>query len=154
MSAKNKKIEDLVRGLVLGLKEDDIDIYHIEYVKEFDSYYLRVYIDKEGGVFINDCEDLSRLLSEELDKHEAVLTDNYILEVSSPGLDRALHCDEHFKGAIGEMVLIKTRVKIEGKKEHLGELLEVDEENLSIKCDDGTYTIERDKITKANVYFA
>ncbi len=152
MSARTKKIEDMVRDIVLSIKEDYIEIYHIEYLREFGSYYLRVFIDKEGGVDINDCEHLSRALSEKLDEHEGDFSDDYILEVSSPGVDRALHTDAHYQAVIGEMIQLKTLVKIEGKKEHIGELVEVNEKQVTLKDDDDSYSIDRDKITKANVY--
>ncbi len=154
MSAKTKKIEDMTRELVLAVKLDEISIYHIEYLKEFGNYYLRVYIDKDGGVGVNDCEVLSRALSEKLDEREDEIKENYILEVCSPGIDRALHTDEHYEAAIGEEVYIKTMVKIEGAKEHIGELISFDQDEISIKVDDNIYSIKRDKITKANIYFA
>ncbi len=152
MSARTKKIEDMVSDMVLAIKEDYIDIYHIEYLREFGSYYLRVYIDKEGGVGIDDCEHLSRALSEKLDEHEDDFSDDYILEVSSPGVDRALHTDEHYRAVIGEIIQLKTLVKIDGKKEHIGELVELGEKELVLKDGDDSYSIDREKITKANVY--
>ena len=81
-----------------------VRIYDIEYVKEDSDWYLRAYIDKTGGVTIMDCENVSRALSDELDKKDFI-EDAYILEVSSPGLGRALKKDRHLAGSLGEEVV-------------------------------------------------
>ncbi len=153
MSARIKNIEQKVKDIVLKIKEEDIEIYHIEYVKEFGNYYIRVFIDKDGGVFIDDCESLSRVLSEKLDEVEDMMPENYILEVCSPGIDRVLHSDEHYEKAIGEKIFVKSLVKIDGKKEHIGVLVSFDDKVLTLEDEDKTYTIEREKVTKANIYF-
>ena len=80
-----------------------IRIYDVEYVREGQEYYLNVYIDKDGGVTINDCEDVSRLLSDALDEKD-FLKDPYTLIVSSPGLGRALTRDRHLAQSIGQEV--------------------------------------------------
>ena len=84
-----------------------VEIYDIEYVKEGSDWYLRAYIDKEGGVNINDCEAVSRALSDELDRTDFI-ADAYILEVSSPGLGRMLKKDKHLQKSIGRAVEVKT----------------------------------------------
>ncbi len=157
MSARTKKIEDKVRDIVLSVIQEGVEIYHIEYLKEFGTYYVRVYIDKSGKdeyVGVEDCEILSRNMNEGMDAIEKELAENYILEVCSPGVDRALHTDKHYESAIGEEIVVKTLVKIEGLKEHIGTLEGFDEKVINIKNNDKTYSIEREKITKANIYFA
>lgn len=114
-----------------------VSIYDVEYVKEGSEYYLRAYIDKPEGVTIQDCENVSRALSDELDR-EDFIPDAYILEVSSPGLGRALKKDKHLAKSIGAEVEIKTYKPIEKQKEFSGILKEYDEESITIGQEEGT----------------
>lgn len=111
-------------------------IYDVEYIKEGSDWYLRAYIDKESGVSINDCEAVSRALSDKLDE-ENFISDAYILEVSSPGLGRALKKDRHFEKSIGEEVELKTFKPIDGKKEFTGILKSYDKDTVTIETGDG-----------------
>ena len=83
------------------------DVYDVEYVKEGSDWYLRAYIDKPEGVSIIDCENVSRAFSDKLDE-EDFISDAYILEVSSPGLGRALKKDRHLEKSLGEEVEVRT----------------------------------------------
>ncbi|TQQ84145.1 ribosome maturation factor RimP [Peptacetobacter hominis] len=100
----------------------------VEYVKEAGQYYLRVYIDKEGGISLNECEEVSRELSPKLDELDFT-EDNYYLEVSSPGIDRALKRDKEFVKYSGRDVEIKLYKALNGTKQFEGELVGLDEEN-------------------------
>jgi len=128
-----KKIENQVEELVLPiLEERAFDLVDVEYVKEGKNWFLRVYIDKPGGINIDDCEDVSQKLSEELDRVDPI-KQSYILEVSSPGLDRPLKRDkdyERYKGALVEVKLFKA---IDGKKVFEGELLGLIDNRITIK---------------------
>lgn len=108
-----------------------VEIYDIEYLKEGSDWYLRVYIDKPEGVNINDCENVSRALSDELDR-EDFIQDAYILEVSSPGLGRALKKDKHLEKSLGEEVEIKTYKPIDKCKEFQGILKAYDNDTITI----------------------
>lgn len=108
-----------------------VEIYDIEYLKEGSDWYLRVYIDKTEGVNINDCENVSRALSDELDR-EDFIQDAYILEVSSPGLGRALKKDKHLERSLGEEVEIKTYKPIDKCKEFQGILKAYDNDTITI----------------------
>lgn len=108
-----------------------VEIYDVEYVKEGSDFYLRVYIDKPEGVNIQDCENVSRPLSDALDR-EDFIPDAYILEVSSPGLGRTLKKDKHLAKSIGEAVEVKLFKPIDKRKEFAGTLLRFDEETLTI----------------------
>lgn len=127
-----KRTEELLEPM---LKEHNYDLYDVEYIKEANNWYLRVYIDKEGGVNINDCEAVSRFLSDELDKNDFI-ADSYILEVSSPGLGRKLSKDKHFEKSIGEEIEVKLYKAIDNKKEWVGILLDFDKDNISIELED------------------
>ena len=92
VNALVEQIAEIVKPIA---EELNYDIYHIEYVKESGEYYLRIYIEKDGGVSLNDCEALSRRVSDVLDEKDPI-TDAYFLEVSSPGLNRTLFTNEHY----------------------------------------------------------
>ena len=117
-----QQVEDAVEAIVQELlkNQDVIELVDVEYVKEHD-WYLRVYIDKEGGIDIEDCQALSEKLEEALDKGD-VVPDSYILEVSSPGIDRVLRKPRDFTREQGKKVDVTLYAPREGKKLLVGEL--------------------------------
>ncbi len=117
------------------LEENHFELYDIEYVKEGGNWFLRTYIDKENGITVDDCELVSRALSDLLDKHDFI-PDSYILEVSSPGLGRQLKRDKHFEKSIGEEVEIKLYKAINKKKEFVGILTAFDQNTITIELED------------------
>lgn len=117
------------------------EIYDVEYVKEGSEWYLRAYIDKPDGVNINDCENVSRAFSEKLDESDFI-PDAYILEVSSPGLGRALKKDRHLEKSLGDEVEIKTYKPIEGQKEFIGILKAYDKDTVTIEMNENSGTEE------------
>lgn len=119
-----------------------VEIYDVEYVKEGSDHYLRAYIDKQGGVNIADCENVSRALSDVLDR-EDFIPDAYILEVSSPGLGRALKKDKHLEKSIGEEVEIKLFKPLDKRKEFTGILERFDTDTLTIAEESGERTFNR-----------
>ncbi len=127
-----------------------VRIYDVEYVKEGSDYYLRVFIDKDGGVNIDDCENVSRSLSDAMDR-EDFIADPYILEVSSPGLGRTLKKERHFMYSLGEEVQIKTFKPVDGKKEFVGILKSYESGTLTLQTDDGDISFTQDMIAKANL---
>lgn len=135
--AKHEQYEQRTEKLLEAvLKENHCELYDVEYVKEGSNWYLRVYIDKESGVTIEDCENVSRALSDLLDVHDFI-PDAYILEVGSPGLGRTLKRDKHFEQSIGEEVEIKLYKPLEKKKEWVGVLTSFDAEKITIELEDG-----------------
>ncbi len=118
-------------------EQNGVEIYDVEYVKEGSDWYLRAYIDKPGGVSISDCENVSRALSDALDA-EDFIPDAYILEVSSPGLGRALKKDRHLEKSLGESVEIRTYKPVDGRKEFAGVLKAFDRETVTVsQAEDG-----------------
>ncbi len=113
-------------------QEHHVEIYDVEYVKEGSDWFLRAYIDKEGGVDIDDCVDVSRALSDKLDE-EDFIEEAYTLEVSSPGLGRTLKKDRHFEKSLGEEVEIKTYKPIDQCKEFAGILKAYDTDSITIE---------------------
>ena len=112
-------------------------LWSVEYVKEGADYYLRASIDKEGGITIDDYVNVSRELSDELDR-EDFIEDAYILEVSSPGLGRILKKDRELDLSIGRKVDLKTYKPVGSSKEFSGTLKAFDGEKISIASDDGS----------------
>lgn len=138
-----EKTEVLIQPL---LEERGFELVDVEYVKEGSDYYLRVYIDKEGGITIDDCVDVSRAFNEILDR-EDYISDAYIFEVSSPGLDRPLKKEKDFARSIGERVLVKTYQKIDKAKEFYGILKAYDDSTVTIEGKKGEMVIERKNIS-------
>ena len=122
-----------------------VEIYVVEFDKERADWYLRAYIDKPEGVNIIDCENVSRALSDALDKADFI-PDAYILEVSSPGLGRTLKKDKHLQKSIGEEVEIKLFKPIDKCKEFAGVLAGFDEKQITILEGEISRTFERSEI--------
>ena len=127
------KAEELVLPLV---EANNFELVDVEYVKEAGTWYLRVYIDKEGGININDCERVSRAFSEILDKEDPI-EDAYILEVSSPGLGRPLKKDKDFQRHLGDEVEVRTYKPINKQKEFVGLLDAWDKETVTLQMENG-----------------
>ena len=146
VNALVEQIAEIVKPIA---EELNYDIYHIEYVKESGEYYLRIYIEKDGGVSLNDCEALSRRVSDVLDEKDPI-TDAYFLEVSSPGLNRTLFTEEHYKRFIGREVMVKFTKSVDGKKNIKGILKEVNEDSIVVEADQ-LINIPKDKIKSVNI---
>ena len=141
--SKRETYEAKTEELLMPIAEaNHVEIYDIEYVKEGSDWYLRAYIDKEGGVTINDCESVSRALSDELDKADFI-EDAYILKVSSPGLGRTLKKDKHLQKSLLQEVELKTYKPVLGSKEFAGILKAFDEKTVTILSEDEEMVFER-----------
>jgi ribosome maturation factor RimP len=129
---KKKDIINLVYKIAEKIADElNYDLVDIEYVKEFGSFFLKVYIDKLGGVTIDDCQKMSEILGDKLDKNDPI-KEAYYLEVSSPGLDRPLKSDKDFKRNIDRDVEIKLYKALEDKKVYEGILKGFTEDVISI----------------------
>ncbi len=118
------------------LTESDLELVDLEFVKEGVNWYLRVYIDKDGGVTIDDCERVSRALEARLDEADPI-AQAYILEVSSPGLDRPLKKEADFVKYRGEIIDVKLYQQKNGSKQHKGKLLGLENGVLSLEEENG-----------------
>ena len=145
--AGKKEIETGAEALLQPVTDAcGVRIYDVEYVKEGSDWYLRAYIDKDGGVNIEDCEKVSRAFSEKLDEAD-LIKDAYILEVSSPGLGRQLKKDRHFENSLGEEVELKLFEAVDGGKEFTGILKAYDKDTVTIEAEGGdAKTFERSKL--------
>lgn len=136
------KTEELVTPLI---EQNNFELVDIEYVKEGSNWYLRVYIDKPGGINVDDCELISRALSDKLDE-EDFIDAAYILEVSSPGLGRPLKKDKDFERSLGEDVEIKLYRMKDGTKDYRGFLKSYNKEEIVIEDNDEEITFKRSEI--------
>lgn len=135
---KREEYEQKTEELILPILEQlQFELVDIEYVKEAGNWYLRAYIDKEGGITINDCEMVSRRMNDQLDEKDFI-PDSYIFEVSSPGLGRPLKKDKDFARSIGEGVEGKLFQAVNKRKDFAGILKGFDKENIIITLEDGT----------------
>lgn len=135
-------------------KELGLDIWDIRFVKEGASWFLRIFIDKDGGVDINDCVDFSHAIDKPLDDADPI-EQSYCLEVSSPGLERELTRDEHFIKCIGKSVLVRLIRPIDGQRDFVGTLEGYDEGNITVKTgeEEGlTFTKKEASWIKLNDY--
>ena len=144
--SKKETYEARTEEILLPIaQKHNVEIYDVEYVKEGSEYYLRAYIDKPEGVNINDCENVSRALSDALDEVDFI-PEAYILEVSSPGLGRTLKKDRHLEKSIGLDVEIKLFKAVEGCKEFEGTLTGFDQESVTISIGEKEQTFSRSDI--------
>ncbi|MDE7430324.1 MAG: ribosome maturation factor RimP [Lachnospiraceae bacterium] len=123
------KTEELVMPLI---EQNNFELVDVEYVKEGSNWYLRVYIDKENGINVDDCELISRALSDLLDEKDFI-EEAYILEVSSPGLGRPLKKDKDFERSLTEEVEVKLYKAKDGTKDYKGVLKAYDKDTITIE---------------------
>ena len=132
-----KQTEELLEPIVTGFGFELVDV---EYVKEAGTWYLRAYIDKEGGIAVDDCEVISRKLSDWLDK-EDFIDDSYILEVSSPGLGRPLKKEKDYVRSMGREVEVRLYKAIDRQKEFTGTLSAYDDKTVTLTMEDGSEAV-------------
>ena len=147
------KIDEALESLALPVCErHGVYIYNTEYKKEGSEYYLRLFIDKDGGVTIEDCENVSREISPMLDDL-TFIKDAYIFEVSSPGIDRVLSRPWHFEKVMGQEIDIKLFAPIDGSKEISGILKAYSDGDITIEANDKEIIIEKGKAATVKLAF-
>ena len=135
------------------LEENHFELVDVEYVKEGGSWYLRAYIDKPGGITVDDCEIVNRALGDLLDE-EDFIEDSYILEISSPGLGRPLKKERDFVRSLGEEVEIRTYRMVNKQKEFRGILKAYDKDTVTIETEEEEEQIfERENIALIRLAF-
>ena len=144
-----QKAEALVSPIV---EKYGFELVDVDYVKEGGSFYLRAYIDKPGGITVDDCETVSREFSDKLDEADFI-EEAYIMEVSSPGLGRPLKKEKDFKRSIGKEVEIRTYRPIDREKEFYGVLKAYDENSVTIDCEEEERTFQKAEIALIRLAF-
>ena len=136
--SKRESYEKKAEALILPIiNKNNYELVDVEFVREGSNWFLRAYVDKEGGFSVNDCEKVSREFSDLLDK-EDFIEESYILEISSPGLGRPLKKDKDFERSIGEEVEVKLYKAFEEQKEFSGTLEAYDANTVTLGFEDDT----------------
>lgn len=144
------KTEQLIQPLI---DANNFELVDVEFVKEGSDWYLRVYIDKDGGITVDDCELISRAFNEILDREEYI-SEQYIFEVSSPGLMRPLKKEKDYKRSVGKLIDIKLYKPVDKCKEFTGVLDSYDKDTVTIKMDDDTQkTFDRSNLAMIRLAF-
>ena len=150
-SAKN--VVSLVYPLAESVASElGYKLWDLEYVKEGTEWYLRITIDSENGIGIEDCEKMSRAIDPVLDESDPI-EGNYHLEVSSPGVERVIRTEEHLAWAVGQVISLSLYAPIEGCKQVVGPLKSFDDEKIVLQGDENDLEISRKNIAKMNKYF-
>ena len=148
---KRGSTTDIVRELAQPLAAElGLTLWDVTFTKEGAEWYLRIFIDKDGGIDLDDCEAVTDLINDPLDELDPI-SEPYFLEVSSPGVERNLKCAVHFESAIGEKIRVKTFVKIENSKEWVGTLVSFNEDAIVLDTAGKQIEFPFDKIAKANI---
>lgn len=151
MNDKNfmDNLKDLIEPIVNDL---DYELYYLEFVGENKGNYLRIYIDSESGIGLEDCEKVSRAVSNMLDEKDPI-DSSYYLEVSSPGLERQLYNDKHLEDNIGKGVCVKLNSLFNGARKFEGKIKSFNSENLTLDINAEELEIPREKIKKINLIY-
>lgn len=151
---KRESIEAKAEVLLAPIVESlGFELVDVEYVKEGSNWYLRGYIDKEGGISINECVDVSRLFNEKLDQ-EDFIEDSYIMEISSPGLGRPLRKEKDYARSMGKELEIRTYRAVNRQKEFYGILTAYDADTVTIEMEDeSTMTFQKSDLALIRLAF-
>lgn len=144
-----KKVEELLKSTIEGL---GYELYDVEYAKEGKDYYLRIFIDKESGISIDDCENVNNAINDILDQADYI-KEQYYLEVSSTGLEKNLRKDEHFLKQIGNEIEVKLYKAINKEKVISGKLLSFEEEKIVLETEEEKVEIEKSNISVAKTIY-
>ena len=149
------KVAETVTDFVLPIAHsEDLNLIDVEFLKEGSDWILRIFLEnKDGDLTIEECEKVSRALSMILDEEDPI-DKSYILEVSSPGLERPLKTEEDFERFKGELIAVKTFKKINGQKEFVGTLKDFETEKITLVLkNDKEITIDYSLVARANLTF-
>ena len=147
-----KKVTETVRELALPVVEEQgCKLWDVEYVREGADWFLRLYIDKPGGVDINDCEAISRAVDPILDEKDPI-PDSYSFEVCSAGLERVLKRPGDFEQFLGSMVLVKLYKPVDGRKEIVGTLTGYEDGAVTVTVNDSPVRFEKNEVALVRLY--
>lgn len=144
MANIEEKVEKLLEPKI---NELGYELYDVEYAKEGKNYFLRIFIDKEDGIDLNDCEKVNDGIMDLLDEADYI-KEQYFLEVSSPGIERILRKEKHFDSAIGEMIEVKLYKQVDKQKDIEGILTRYDEESITMTYENDEISLPRSNIAQ------
>ncbi len=142
-----EQLDTLINTTVTGL---GYDLWGYEYRPQQESALLRIFIDSDNGITVDDCGRVSNQLSAALDVEDLIPV-AYILEVSSPGMDRVLFIPAHYARYLGKQIKVRTRLPVEKRRNFVGKLLAADDDNISMQVEGNTYEIPYDVIDRARL---
>jgi len=148
LSRISDKVSEIAKPVV---EKAGCELWDVEYVKEAGTWYLRVFIDKEGGVDINDCETISRELDPMLDEYDFI-QESYVFEVGSPGLERELKRPGDFDRYIGSEVEVKLYRAVDNAKSFIGSLMAYSDGNVTVKNAQKEYTFTKEQIAHVKLH--
>lgn len=150
MANIEEKVEKLLQPII---EKEGYELYDVEYAKEGKNYFLRIFIDHQKGIDLNDCEKVNDAITDILDQ-ENYIKEQYFLEVSSPGIERLLRKDKHLEQNIGKQINVKLFKKDEnGQKEYLGQLKGFDEQHITIEYEEKEVKIERKNVAQIRTVY-
>lgn len=156
MSSRDDSPSDLlekIRQLVEPVIEaDGRELVEVEYRREAMGWVLRLFVDQAGGITVDDCAQISRVIGDLLDVADLIRT-AYHLEVSSPGLNRPLRKPEHFQGAIGKIIDVRTTAPMDGRRRFKGLLKDISADRILIECDGQPYTVPLELLERARLCY-
>ena len=144
-----KRVAELIKGPV---ENAGYMLWDVRFVKEGASWYLRVFIDKDGGIGIDDCTDVSHLIDPIIDEADPI-SSNYYLEVSSPGIERRLKTEAHFRRYIGSVIDISLYKAVNGSKLITGILKKYENNEITVEADGEDILLSLSSVSKANLHF-
>jgi ribosome maturation factor RimP len=147
MASKQEQLQALIVPIVASL---ECELWGLEYLTQGRYTTLRLYIDAENGVSLEDCEKVSRQVSSVMDVEDPI-DGEYTLEVSSPGMDRPLYIAAHYARYIGEQVALRLRIARDGRRKFKGTIVAVEGADVRVAVDDKEYLLAIDAIDKANI---
>ncbi|GAB3382843.1 ribosome maturation factor RimP [Spongiibacter taiwanensis] len=147
MSGKSGKIEAMLRP---GIEALGYELWGLEHHAQGRHSTLRIYIDSDNGISVDDCAKVSHQVSGILDVEDPIAGE-YNLEVSSPGMDRPLYSLDQFARYVGSDISIRLRVAFEGRRKFLGRLVAIEDEDIVLRVDEHEYLLPHQHIEKANV---
>ncbi len=150
---EKKNVAGTVRDLIAPIADElGYDIWDVEFVKEGADMILRITIDKDEGIDIEDCEKMSRAIDPVIDEADPIET-SYRMEVSSPGVERTLTRPEHFVKCVGEKVEVRLYAPLNGQKQIVGTLTSADEKSITVTVGDEEVVLEKSAVAKAATVF-
>lgn len=150
MTSLEKKVKDLIEPIIKSL---NYELYDVIYVKEGKDYYLKIFIDSNSGISLDDCEKVNNAITDILDEKDYI-KQQYFLEVSSAGLERVLREDKHFNDNIGKLIEVKLYKNLKNNKKNLiGILKDFDDENITIEVEKEDIKISRKEISNIKTVY-
>ncbi len=153
ISVKASEIVETIKAAIEpGLESQGLEVVDLEYRREPIGMVLRVFIDQPSGVNLDTCANASELISRALDEAD-IINSSYNLEVSSPGVERRLTNERHFRRFIGKEVLVKTIARVNGRKRFKGKLIKADDTGFTIEVEGVNVSLDYEQVAKANLVF-